>query len=97
MPVNPVSLALIAAAVVALIVVRIVNKKKTNKAEKPEQAVVAEDPAPAPAPVRNEIGAGAIQLHNVPEEVAAVLMAIVADKMETPLDQLRFISVREVA
>ena len=39
--------------------------------------------------------AGHVKLHGVPEE-AAMIMAIVADKMQTPLNELRFISIKEV-
>ena len=40
--------------------------------------------------------AGQIKLHNVPDKTAAMLMAIVADKTGKPLNQLRFISIREI-
>ena len=46
--------------------------------------------APAPG------SAGKIALHNVPDKTAAMLMAIVADRTGKPLNQLRFISIREV-
>ena len=53
------------------------------------------------APCRNRPGqasgsAGELQLHQVPERTAALLMAIVADQMEVPLEQLKFRSIREV-
>ena len=40
--------------------------------------------------------AGAIKLHDVEPKTAAMLMAIVADKMGKPLNELRFISIKEV-
>ena len=40
--------------------------------------------------------AGKIALHDVPDKTAAMLMAIVADRTGKPLNQLRFISIREV-
>ena len=40
--------------------------------------------------------AGQIKLHNVSPKTAAMLMAIVADKMGKPLNELRFISIKEV-
>jgi hypothetical protein len=46
--------------------------------------------APAPG------SAGKIALHDVPDKTAAMLMAIVADRTGRPLNQLRFISIREV-
>ena len=40
--------------------------------------------------------AGELKLHDVPPKTAAMLMAIVADKMGKPLNELRFISIKEV-
>lgn len=40
--------------------------------------------------------AGHVKLHGVPEKEAAMIMAIVADKMQTPINELRFISIKEV-
>ncbi len=54
----------------------------------PAAAPVAETPAPG--------SAGKLKLHNVPPKTAAMLMAIVADKMGKPLNELRFISIKEV-
>ena len=53
--------------------------------------------APAAAPAAPAPGsAGKIALHDVPDKTAAMLMAIVADRTGKPLNQLRFISIREV-
>ena len=40
--------------------------------------------------------AGSVKLHDVDPKTAAMLMAIVADKMGKPLNELRFISIKEV-
>ena len=40
--------------------------------------------------------AGQLKLHDVEPKTAAMLMAIVADKLGKPLNELRFISIREV-
>ena len=67
--------------------------------KKKEAAKVVEAPAPEPvaAPAPTAPGsAGGIKLHNVEPKTAAMLMAIVADKMGKPLNELRFISVKEV-
>ena len=58
-------------------------------------------PAPTPAPpaAKNAPApgsAGKIALHDVPDKTAAMLMAIVADKTGKPLNQLRFLSIREI-
>ncbi|MBR2315197.1 MAG: OadG family protein [Clostridia bacterium] len=54
-------------------------------------APVAEKSAPvAPG------SAGHVKLNGVPDKDAAMIMAIVADKLQTPLNELRFISIKEV-
>ena len=40
--------------------------------------------------------AGQLKLHDVEPKTAAMIMAIVADKMGKPLNELRFISIKEV-
>ncbi|NLO46599.1 MAG: OadG family protein [Clostridiales bacterium] len=39
---------------------------------------------------------GDVKLHNVPDKDAAMIMAIVADKLKTPLNELRFISIKMI-
>ena len=61
----------------------------------PESSTIARPPTPVgrpPAPG----SAGKIALHDVPDKTAAMLMAIVADKTGKPLNQLRFLSIREI-
>ena len=53
-------------------------------------APVAAAPAQAPGT------AGQLKLHDVPPKTAAMLMAIVANQMGKPLNELRFISIKEV-
>ena len=60
-------------------------------------------PAPAPAPAAPAVeapkapgSAGQLKLHDVEPKTAAMIMAIVADKMGKPLNELRFISIKEV-
>ena len=40
--------------------------------------------------------AGELKLHDVEPKTAAMIMAIVADKLGKPLNELRFISIKEV-
>ena len=40
--------------------------------------------------------AGQLKLHDVEPKTAAMLMAIVANKMGKPINELRFISIKEV-
>ena len=50
------------------------------------------DPASDAAPGT----AGQLKLYDTPPKTAAMIMAIVADKMGKPLNELRFISIKEV-
>ena len=67
-------------------------------AEKRKTVPAAAEPAPAPqAPAVTAPGsAGQLKLHNVDPKTAAMLMAIVADKLQQPLNELRFVSIKEV-
>ena len=71
----------------------IINRKKSAEpAAAPAAAPAAPAVKTAPAPGT----AGKIALHDVPDKTAAMLMAIVASKTGKPLNQLRFISIREI-
>ena len=61
-------------------------------------AAAAAPSAPAPA-IEQKLApgsAGHVKLFDVPDKEAAMIMAIVADKMQTPLNELHFISIKEV-
>ena len=73
--------------ILLMIVVTIMGKAFTAK-KAPKKAA-------APAPVAPG-SAGALKLHDVEPKTAAMLMAIVADKMGKPINELRFISIKEV-
>lgn len=77
----------------AVIVVIMVIRKKLSKKETIQVVPVPETVTAAPAAPGS---AGYIKLHNVEPKTAAMLMAIVADKMQKPLNELRFISIKEV-
>ena len=66
---------------------------KSAIAAAPVAAPVAAAPAePVPAPG----SAGQLKLYDVEPKTAAMIMAIVANKMGKPLNELRFISIKEV-
>lgn len=74
----------------------IANLESKNKPETPAAATPAPAaPAAAPAPVAKG-SCGGVMLHDVPDRTAAMIMAIVADGLNTPLNELRFISIKEV-
>ena len=58
----------------------------------PAAPAVPEAPSAPPAPG----SAGEVKLFDVPDRDAAMIMAIVADKMGKPLNELRFKSITEV-
>ena len=69
---------------------------KHKQAKKPvavEEVAVALDLPPMPTAPG---AAGQLKLHDVEPKTAAMLMAIVADKLGKPLNELRFISIKEV-
>ncbi len=66
--------------------------KKNTHVEVIPEVVAVEEPAAPTAPG----SAGKLKLYDVEPKTAAMLMAIVADKMQKPLNELRFTSIKEV-
>ena len=62
----------------------------------PVAAPAAAPAAPAASTDAAPGSAGKLKIYDVPPKTAAMLMAIVADKMGKPLNELRFISIKEV-
>jgi len=90
--------------ILLMVVVILVGKYfagKTAKEEAAAAAPVAEEVPAVPAEPAADApvapgAAGDVKLHNVDPKTAAMLMAIVADKTGKPLNELRFISIKEV-
>ena len=88
--------------ILLMIVVIAMGKIFIAKDKKAAAAKAAAEPAPAAetvpeAPKPTAPGsAGQLKLHDVEPKTAAMLMAIVADKMGKPINELRFISIKEV-
>lgn len=81
---------------VILVMGKIMGRKKAVPAPAPAAPAAA---APAPAPVKAEPApgtAGELKLYDTDPRDAAMCMAIVADTLGKPLNELRFISIREV-
>ena len=82
--------------IVLMAVVICIGKVFIAKESKKEVPVAEEAPVEAaPAPTAPG-AAGQLNLYNVEPKTAAMIMAIVANKMEKPLNELRFISIKEV-
>ena len=83
--------------ILLMIVVMIMGKAFTAKKEAPAAAAAPAAPAaPAVEPEKAPGTAGQLKTYDVPPKTCAMLMAIVADKMGKPLNELRFISIKEV-
>ncbi len=81
---------------VILVMGKIMGRKKAVPAPAAAAPAAA---APAPAPVKAEPApgtAGELKLYDTDPRDAAMCMAIVADTLGKPLNELRFISIREV-
>lgn len=87
---------LIALMAVIMIVGKIMVAKKTAPAAAPAAATAAPAPAPKAAPALATGTAGECKFYNVGDREAAMLMAIVANKLGKPLNTLRFKSMKEV-
>lgn len=67
-------------------------KSRTKKPEAPAQPTAAPEASVQAAPG----SAGQVKLFDVPDREAAMVMAIVASQMNRPLNELRFLSIKEV-
>ena len=82
--------------ILLMILVTVIGKIFVATAKsKPAQVAPSEAPAPEEKPAAPGT-AGALKLHNVEPKTAAMLMAIVANKLQKPINELRFISIKEV-
>ena len=84
---------LILLMVVVMIMGKVFTAKKETPAAAPAAAPVAAPAAEAPVAPGT---AGQLKTYDVEPKTCAMLMAIVADKMGKPLNELRFISIKEV-
>ena len=75
--------------VLLMVVIMIMGKIMVAKAKKAQAAAAADAPA-APG------SAGELKLYDTDPRDAAMIMAIVADTLGKPLNELRFKSIREV-
>ena len=88
------------ALVLLMIIIKIMTAVGDSREKKAAAAapVKAEAAAPAEAPQKKLApgSAGAVKLYDTDPRTAAMLMAIVADELKTPINELRFISIREI-
>ena len=89
-------LLMIVVIIIGKVFVAMDNKKKDVKPAVAAAPVAAPAPVAAAEPVAAPGTAGQLKLYDTPPKTAAMIMAIVADKMGKPLNELRFISIKEV-
>ena len=83
--------------VLLMCVVMIMGRIMVGKANKAKPAAPAAAPAaPAPAAEPAPGSAGELKLYDTDPRDAAMVMAIVADTLGKPINELRFISIKEV-
>ena len=68
---------------------------RKNGAAAPAEAAAPQTTEAAQAPQASG-SAGKMKLHDVSPKTAAMAMAIVADSLKKPINELRFISIKEV-
>lgn len=74
-----------------------VSRRKTAPAPAVQTGSgAAAAPSAAPGPVEAPGSAGEVKIHDVPDRDAAMIMAIVANQLHKPLNELRFKSIREI-
>ena len=84
--------------IVLMLVIFLVGKAFSAKKAKTavEEAPAVAEEAPAQEKPLAPGAAGELKLYDTPPKTAAMLMAIVADQLGKPLNELRFISIKEV-
>ena len=83
--------------VMLMVVVMVMGRIMVARAKKAQAAAVVEAAPVEAAPVAEAPGtAGELKLYDTDPRDAAMIMAIVADTLGKPLNQLRFISIKEV-
>ena len=83
--------------VMLMVVVMVMGRIMVARAKKTQAAAVTEAAPVETAPRAEAPGtAGELKLYDTDPRDAAMIMAIVADTLGKPLNQLRFISIKEV-
>ena len=77
----------------------ITDEPRRKKSAAPAAAAASAASAPAAGAVERPLApgtAGDLKLYNTDPREAAMVMAIVADELQKPLNELRFISIRDI-
>ena len=88
---DPVALAIVVAVMLTFSLWALIRRKKKKiKTTAPAKPLPEAQKTAAPGT------AGSVKTYGVPPKTCAILMAIVANKLGKPLNELRFISIKEV-
>lgn len=84
--------------VLLMVVVMLQGKFMAPKKKAQDAAPAQAEVKTAPAPVKEKApgAAGELKLYDTDPKDAAMIMAIVADTLGKPLNELRFLSIREI-
>ena len=97
-----IGLALLMAVIIIAGKIMISREEKASAKTASALAAMGSSPAPAvpaAAPVQKKLApgsAGEVKIYDTDPRDAAMIMAIVADKLQKPLNELRFVSIKEV-
>ena len=92
-----IGLSLLMCVVIIVGTVMVAKMKKPEAAPAPAAAPAAAAAAPAVKALPAAPGtAGEVKIYDTDPRDAAMIMAIVADKLQKPLNELRFVSIKEV-
>lgn len=92
------ALAILALFIIAFSkILQLVGISKPKTAAAPEPAAPVQPSAPAPVGKPAVVGTtGQVNLNNVDDKTAAMVMAVVSHETKIPLSELRFISIKAV-
>lgn len=82
--------------VLLMFVVMLMGRIMVKQAAKQKAAEAVSVPAPAAPSAPAPGSAGELKLYDTDPRAAAMCMAIVADQLHKPLNELRFISIKEI-
>ncbi len=82
--------------IILMVIIVIMGKAMANKKAASAPAPAVSAPVPAVKKEKAPGTAGDIDLYNVEPKTAAMIMAIVADELGAPINELRFISIKAV-
>ncbi len=89
-----VALAMVLAFAVVVAIMAVRKSRRSRSMQRPVSVTPVSPDVPQLLPAPGS--AGQIKLHNVDPKTAAMLMAITAYKIGKPLNELRFLSIKEV-